>query len=277
MTDMADMTDMTDMTDQSDMRDMTDPSDMSDMRDMNPAMMAAWRAQGAQHVDPVRFCYLEALARRAASREGAVRQALDFKLAQAVAEYGSQLEQARSAARDALARQTARFPDAADKLTRLHAQGDFKAQHRLAALLAVRADGGPLGELVRHIDRQGMGPQQTGPADTSARPAPAPPTELKALQQFRSTWSRLRVNQQISRSLAQVPDNPGPLNSQLLVLRSLKLMQDIAPAYLQGFMTQMETLLWLDEAQMGSTPVQSRPVRRDSGAQKRKAGRVKTG
>lgn len=245
---------------------------------MSHPTLAAWRAQGAHQADPVRFCYLEALARRATAHEGEARQALDQRLAQALASYGTQLEQARADAQAALVQQVARCPQAAAALQQLHAQGDFKAQHRLAAQLAARAGRGLLADLVRQLDGAGAVAATAAPGSTSATPgaAPAPPAELHALSRARSTWTRLRVDQQISRSLARVPDNPGPLNSQLLVLRTLKLMQEISPAYLQGFMVQMETLLWLDTEQMGHAPVPGRPARRDSGPSKRKPGRVKT-
>jgi hypothetical protein len=38
------------------------------------------------------------------------------------------------------------------------------------------------------------------------------------------------------------------MNSQHLVLRSLERMRDIAPDYLQGFMSYIDTLIWLDHA-----------------------------
>lgn len=244
---------------------------------MSSATIAAWRAQGAQHLDPVRFCYLEALARRAAGHEGAARRVLDGKLAQALAEYGARLEQARCDAGQALAQQTRRHPDAAASLQGLHAQGDFKAQHQLANRLQAQACPSPLTELLRQLHRQGTAHEPASPAYANPAAAAQPPAELNAMRQFRSTWTRLRVDQQMTRSLAQVPDNPGPLNSHLLVLRSLRLMQDISPAYLQGFMVQMETLLWLDEAQAGGAPVQARPVRRESPPPRRKAGPGKAG
>ena len=38
------------------------------------------------------------------------------------------------------------------------------------------------------------------------------------------------------------------MNSQHLVLRSLQRMQDIAPDYLQSFMSYVDTLIWLESA-----------------------------
>ena len=52
--------------------------------------IAALRASGAHRHDPVRFCFIEALARRAAGHRGAVRQVLDAKLAAALQAYSAQ-------------------------------------------------------------------------------------------------------------------------------------------------------------------------------------------
>jgi len=76
----------------------------------------------------------------------------------------------------------------------------------------------------------------------------SPARELKSLRYFRSTWSRLSAEQQLAQALAQAPENAGPLNSHLLVLRALQLMQDVSPDYLQRFMSYVDTLLWLEQA-----------------------------
>ena len=48
--------------------------------------------------------------------------------------------------------------------------------------------------------------------------------------------------------LAKVPENAGPLNSQHLVHRSLTLMRDLSPEYLNRFMSYVDALSWLDQA-----------------------------
>jgi hypothetical protein len=75
----------------------------------------------------------------------------------------------------------------------------------------------------------------------------SPVRELKSLRYFRSTWSRLSAEQQLAQALAQAPENAGPLNSHLLVLRALQLMQEVSPDYLQRFMSYADTLLWLEQ------------------------------
>ena len=82
-------------------------------------------------------------------------------------------------------------------------------------------------------------------------PGAEPAAELKSLRYFRSTWSRLSLEQQLSRALAQAPDNAGPLNSHFLVLQALIRMRDIAPPYLEGFIAHVDALLWLERADAG--------------------------
>ena len=237
--------------------------------------MAALRARGAHRFDPIRFRLIEALARRAAGHEGRVRQLLDGKLASLLAAYCERFEEARAEAGDTLDRVVAKNPQAADPLRQLHVGGDFRALHRLAAELDTPGPAGPLAELVRHIERQSsvLGDERSADQVVAAG---GPPAELKAVRYFRSSWSRLSVDQQLTRSRARVPENAGPLNSQRLVLRSLQLMRDVSPAYLSRFMSYVDALLWLDQANLAGAPVQA-SASRGEGGQKRKPGRGRSG
>ncbi|MDP2006086.1 MAG: DUF2894 domain-containing protein [Rubrivivax sp.] len=230
--------------------------------------IAALRARGAQRADPVRFRYLEALARRAALHGGAARRLLDQRLAQALADCGARHDAARAAADADLAGLLLQFPRAADTLQRHHAEGDFRALRALAARLEAQAQAGPLAGLLRQLD------PPAGAQAAAQAPAGAP-AELRTLTQFRRTWTQLGIGRQLSRSLAKVPENPGPLNSQLLALRALQLMQDTSPAYLEAFMSQVEALLWLEDAAFHAAPAQARAPGRE-GDRKRKPGRGKT-
>jgi hypothetical protein len=60
--------------------------------------------------------------------------------------------------------------------------------------------------------------------------------------------------------MAQAPQNAGPINSHMLVLRSLGLMRDISPDYLNRFMAHVDTLLCLEEAgKVKLTPKRAAP------------------
>lgn len=92
----------------------------------------------------------------------------------------------------------------------------------------------PLTDLLAHITQQ-----------ANAQPEA---TELRSIARFQDTWARLSTEQQLTQTLAQAPENAGPMNSQHLVLRSLQRMQDIAPDYLQSFMSYIDALIWLESA-----------------------------
>lgn len=59
---------------------------------------------------------------------------------------------------------------------------------------------------------------------------------------FRSLWAGLRVGSELRQAMQNVPENAGPLNSVHLVHQSLQLMQRLAPAYLQHFLSYADAL-----------------------------------
>ncbi len=71
--------------------------------------------------------------------------------------------------------------------------------------------------------------------------------ELKAIRNYRGTWSRLRAERRLHQALALVPHNAGPLNTQRLLHQALQLMQQASPGYLLHFMAYVESLLALDQ------------------------------
>ncbi|MEJ1171091.1 DUF2894 domain-containing protein [Variovorax sp. CCNWLW235] len=187
-------------------------------------MIGTWRAQGRHRADPVRFHFMEALARRAVAHQGEARRILDEKLVSLTAAYGKNLEKAQGT-------------DGPPALA---------AAKRLPAGAPAR---GALAELVDHIARHApdIGGSTAAPAEDTLHGLAPAPAELKTLKFFKSTWSRLSAERRLTQSLAKVPDNAGPLNSHHLVHRSLLLMRDLSPEYLNRFMTYVDTLLWVDQ------------------------------
>jgi hypothetical protein len=116
-----------------------------------------------------------------------------------------------------------------------------------------------LAELLRHIEQTSLR-QGCAQAENGAPGAAVPAVGSWDLRYFRSTWSRLRVERQLSQSQAQVPDNAGPLNSDRLVMRALQTLRDLSPAYLNGYVAYLDTLMWLDRAQAGVLPTSAKPA-----------------
>lgn len=174
----------------------------------------------------MRFCFIEALARRMAGQPDAAAHAIQSRLARALADFDERFNRSEKVG--------------------------------VASRREAQAHSSPLAELVAHIGRH-------TPASSGA-----PQGDLNAMAYFRNTWSRLSVDRQLSHSIAQAPDNAGPLNSEFLLLQALKTMRDISPEYLRQFMTYADTLLWLDQAEAGRAPAR-KAAGRGEREKKRKA------
>ena len=200
--------------------------------------VAALRDGGAQRFDPARLHYIELLAQRMQAANGPLRQVLQGKLQQALASRAERVQQTQQAANDAAAT----------------TQATPHVGHA------------PLAQLNQYIrqatqdDSAGLVPARTG-GDHKTKP------EMKSVQRFRETWSRISAVDQVDKAIVRGPENAGPLNSHMLVLRSLGLMREISPDYLRRFLGQVETLLWLEGASQSST--RSKPRTAGRGKQKK--------
>ena len=86
--------------------------------------------------------------------------------------------------------------------------------------------------------------------------------ESPRVRQFRQQLRQISVQKRVSSAIAQAPQNAGPINSHMLVLRALGLMRDISPDYLNRFMTHVDTLLCLQHAeQVRPSPARSPSAR----------------
>ncbi len=111
---------------------------------------------------------------------------------------------------------------------------------------------GALADLVAHAAREKTAPvlgpaakpRETSPHQAATGAAADAPT----LQFFKRTWSRLSADQRLAQSLATLPGNAGPLNSHHLVHRSLSLMRELSPEYLERFVGYIDALQWLEQS-----------------------------
>jgi len=89
----------------------------------------------------------------------------------------------------------------------------------------------PLAQLNRHI--AGFSP---------------PGAELRSVEAFRESWARISTENEVTDAVRRGPENAGPLNSHMLVLRTLGVLQTLSPDYLRRFVAHADALLWLDQA-----------------------------
>jgi hypothetical protein len=186
-------------------------------------VLDALRAAGAPQRDPLRWHFLERLHARALTQSPAVQRVLQTRLAHALAECQESL--------------------ACGPLNGAAASARASAQ-------TLR---GPLGELVRSLEHAGaphvaQAPDPQRHSTTESTTPNSSSQELKSVRQFRNTWSKLSADKQLNLALAQAPKNAGPINSHMLVLRSLALMREAAPDYLNRFVSYADTLLCLEQA-----------------------------
>lgn len=111
----------------------------------------------------------------------------------------------------------------------------------------------PLAALVESLARQH--PSPTASASLGG------PTDLRALELFRSTWTRLSAERRLTESLARVPLQAGPLNSLSLVHRTLAVLRSLSPGYLDRFLDYGDTLMWLERVQPGAEVVAAKGAR----------------
>ncbi len=222
------------------------------------ATVASWRARGAHQLDPVRFRFIEALARRAAEQRGGTRRILEDKLAALITAYGDDLDKAGSAPTALQAGAEAGAPAMPVQPSiprplpapRAAIMGD-EDRPRLDTLAG----------LVHHLARQAAAPPEHGVAARPAAAAPSSTPELKSLRYFKRTLSKLSADQRLAQSLAKLPGNAGPLNSHHLVHRSLLLMRELSPDYLLRFMGHVDALMWLDRVSSSHSPVAKEAAR----------------
>lgn len=208
----------------------------SDVTGSARATLDAWRECGADRLNPIRFHFIEALERRAAAHCGEARRLLDERLSGLIAAYAGDLERKASNAAE-----TAAAPGSA-------ASSAEPALDTLAGLVGYVSNPAP-------ADGTGH-----GPARANAVPRRSAYPELEVLDYFRQTWSKLRSEKQLRQSLRKAPDNAGPLNSSSLVHRSLSLMRELSPGYLQQFLSYVDALSWMEQMNGGSAlPVKDAP------------------
>jgi hypothetical protein len=185
--------------------------------------LQAWRAEGADRLDPLRFGFIEALATRTPQHAGQARELLVQRLAVLLQAY-------------------------AKDLARTQAEGGDADSAGVVA--------SPLGELLACMGRPVTGTSAVAAvaagndaggsgADVAAEEQAVPAQAfqpLPVLDEMRTVWSRMRNDSQLRESLDQVPADAGPLNSDMLVHRALQLMQATAPGYLQHFIAYADAL-----------------------------------
>jgi len=220
-----------------------------------PARIAALRDAGAAQRLPVRWQLIDALSRRAAARAGLAREMLDRRLLRAVQDCEDALAMATMATESPQTdRPAPTSPPVGSPLAALLAHVDAQNGGTPASPPpAPKPVASPMNRGRKVAAARTPGRRAPGPAPTPA-PMPRRPRELKAVQLFERTWSRLSAEQRYAQATDNLPGQAGPLNSQHLLHRSLQLMRALSPAYFEHFIAHADALLWLEEVNAPAPP-----------------------
>lgn len=185
------------------------------------ALLESLRMAGAARFDAVGWHYIETLAERSGGHSGPAQALLNEKLNKSLVQFKSRL-------------------DAAPQSTSTALQAPSPSP--FAALLS---------DMSRHAPAvQGSLAAPAG----SALKTTAWREESPKVQEFKKQLSQISVQKQVRQAMAQAPQNAGPINSHMLVLRSLGLMRDASADYLSRFMAHVDTLMCLEETGKASAP-----------------------
>ena len=194
-------------------------------------MLDVWREQGADQFNPLAFHYMAALQKRITAQEGEARRLLVERLSACIEAYASKIEKVA-----------------------------HKTAHENHANPSTA-----LADLTRELDSRATA-RNSGTISTDETPRNTLP-EMGVLDDARKLWSSVHTRSQVRRSLENSPENAGPLNSSSLVHRSLSLMGEVSPGYLQHFMSYVDALSWLQHmsdhgvlaAKATTTPANGKP------------------
>ncbi len=206
--------------------------------------IAELRESGVDGYDPVRFRYIEALAGRAHSAREAVSQRLADKADNALQAYlqascqpcpKDKQASSRPPNSTVVALAALRRDVAASQLAAPSGTSDFEQE--------LQDQEGELLQDGLYAPSLTSASESLSVADGGELPAPP----LKASQTMRVHQQRRAAEKRIELAIAEGPESPGPLNPQMLAIKSLTIMRDISPQYLNRYVAYLDTLFWVEQ------------------------------
>lgn len=233
--------------------------------------LASFVESGADRFDPVRFRYIASLARRCVGQRVSVARRIEQKALMALEDYVLRYEKEREKTKDIVDRISSEYPDAADRVRWLFEHGDFKGVRRLRQRLHHNSHQRAVAVLTQQVVQAGAQAsddqvqlsfdeilrRQEAKVVQSFDPSPESEGAVsnahrhvvpRSFHLFKEVWAEQYANVLVTHAIEERPENPGPLNGQMLATRSLSAMRNLSPGYLNRFVTYIETLLWLQQA-----------------------------
>lgn len=224
---------------------------------------------GADRFDPARFQYIASLVRRCIGKRASVVRRIEQKALMALEAYDRRYEKERKVVGGLVDRISSEYPEAADKARELFEKGDLKGVRRLSARLHrcrnQRALAGLTNEIMQRSALAGENETQLSLDERLRRQEekiiqsflPTSVSDIRgsnshikvprSFHRYKETWAKQYAHALVTQSIEDRPEDPGPLNGQMLAIRSLSAMRNLSPSYLNRFVSYVDTLLWLQQ------------------------------
>ena len=225
-------------------------------------LLIGLRQRECHNFDPIRFSYLEAMARRAQGQGESVGHIVEQLGLAALEQYSADLALAQEEAAACL--------DTAGSAQAEELQELFQAcKYREMKRLLTRARRSTTNESL-----VAMSTYISNPEPVAAKHAVTPSfddilraheqeliqtggnssvqeqgrAEHSAIHHFREALVKRNADKLVTKLINEIPEDAGPLNPQKLIVQSLASMRDLSPHYLNRFVAYIDTLLWLERA-----------------------------
>jgi len=231
--------------------------------------LAALHAQGAERFDPVRYCYFQAMLRRASQQREAVAKLINEKVVKGISEYIADFERVKKIASITVERVSALHPEHGDEIKQYLSKADFKSIEQLANRLAATKHAEIFAALVERIQKNKLGQVDAekefsfddllrklesqvlhsySSLSVGSAKSRREVGELKSFRTFRDALIKQNAEKIMQEAINSAPENAGPLNSEMLTIRSLIAMRDLSPEYTNRIICYIDTLLWLEKS-----------------------------
>jgi hypothetical protein len=242
---------------------------VTDVGNSFEARVASLQKSGADRYDPVRFCYIVSLARRAEGKDESVRRIIEQKGLRAIEAYRHRFERARKEAKTIVDRLSSQNPDLAATAKDLYDTCDFSGIRRLQESVHCSDGIKQFSTLTQQLNNNAplYDPDKTrltlyerllqqeeevlsAVLDSQKEKTETfvgEKMELRSYRLFREMLAKQKSEHLVNDAIVNRPENPGHLNSQMLATRSLAFMRNVSPAYLNRFVAFIDTLFALEQ------------------------------
>lgn len=215
--------------------------------------LSTLREVGGDRFDPTRFRFIESLLERAVHARAPVQVILQNKAFTALSAYRADQQ---SSAEKVACKPSAAYANTIAKIIELRQVLDQKQAPLNATASALER------QLQEQENQSLAGAQYAAEAllESQNEVTATAQKPLKASQKMQVFQQRRSIERRVEIAIQQGPKSPGPLNPQMLALKSLTAMRDLSPQYLNRYVNYLDALFWIERA--AERPESAKPAKK---------------